>query len=230
MRLSHPMLSAPIHWRENRVPVLVVEHPKVYRQFVFSLSRQAEGEDGPFVLSLQYEPLDCGECLRVVRDYAALSLDDRKLQNRFQALVQAVVREELAEKTDHVQHMIAAYLEAVAAAIEYPVTFSDGEYALPLLKALKCQPTLDGEEPLEQLIQYLELCHMLLKNQCFVLVGEHTCFSKEELGELYRMANYKKWRLLLLEPYITMPLPGEEVCLLDKDLCELRLESDNEMG
>ena len=99
MRLSHPMLSAPIHWRENRVPVLVVEHPKVYRQFVFSLSRQAEGEDGPFVLSLQYEPLDCGECLRVVRDYAALSLDDRKLQNRFQALVQAVVREELAEKT-----------------------------------------------------------------------------------------------------------------------------------
>lgn len=229
MRLSHPMLSAPIHWCENRIPVLVVEHPKVYRQFVLSLSQQAEGEDGAFVLSLHYEPLDCGEHLKVVRDYAALSFDDRKLQNRFQTLLQTVIREELSEKTDHVQRVIADYLEIVAAAVECPVTFSAGEYVLPLLKALKCQPALDGEGLLERLIQYLEIYHMLMKHQCFVLVGAHAYFSREELAELYRMAGYQKWRLLLLEPYMTDPLPGEEIRLLDQDLCELRLESGGKM-
>ena len=90
--------------------------------------------------------------------------------------------------------MIADYLEAVAAVIGCSVTFSDGEYALPLLKTLKCQPALDGKEPLEQLIQYLELCHMLLKNQCFVLVGTHTGFSREELG------NFITWKIIKMAP------------------------------
>lgn len=93
---------------------------------------------------------------------------------------------------------------------------------------MKCQPVLEGEEPLEQLFHYLTLYHGLLKNQCFVLVGAHCYFSPEELEELYRMAGYQKWRLLLLEPSAVVPLPGEELCLLDRDLCELRLESGGE--
>ena len=230
MRLTHPILSAPIHIRENVIPVLIAEHPVFFRRFVLSLSRQAEGEDGEFILSLDYEPLDCGEHLQVVRDYAALSLDNKKLQNRFQALLQSMVRDELQEQTDHLQQMIADYLQTVATAMEYPISFSGGEYVSPLLKALKCQPVLEGEDLLERLIHYLALHHGLMKNQCFVLVGAHCYFSPEELKELYRMARYQKWRLLLLEPCEAVPLPGEEICLLDRDLCELRLESGGEKG
>lgn len=230
MRLTHPMLSAPIHIRENVIPVLVAEHPVLFRRFVLSLGRQAEGENGEFILSLDYEPLDCGEHLQVIRDYTALSVDNRKLQNRFQALLQSVVRDELQEQTDHLQQMIVDYLQTVITAIEYPISFSGGEYVSPLLKALKCQPVLEGEEPLEQLFHYLTLYHGLLKNQCFVLVGAHCYFSREELEELYRMAGYQKWRLLLLEPCAVVPLPNEEICLLDRDLCELRLESGGKKG
>lgn len=223
------MLSAPIHWRENVIPILVVEHPKLFRQFVFTLSRQAEGEEGEFVLSLDYNPLDCGEHLQVVRDYTAFSLDDRKLQNRFQSLLQVAIREELPEKTDCLQRVIVDYLETVATTMEYPVTFSDGEYALTLLKALKCHPVLDGEGPLEQLVQYLELYNGLMKNQCFVLVGAHMYFSEEELLGFYRLVGYRKWRVLLLESHMTSPLLGEEVYLLDQDLCELHLASGGEV-
>ena len=226
MRLAHPMLSSPLHWKEGCVPVLVVEVPEIFRSMVFMLSEQAQGEEGDFVLSLDYETLDCAEHMHVLRDLMCLSLDDRKLQNRFQACLQWTVQEELAVSTHALQQHIAEYLQMVAGAVEYPVCFSEGEYVLPLLKALRCQPVLDGTHPLERLMQYIELYQGLLKNQCFVLVEAHAFFSEKELCELYRMAAYQKWKLLLMEQRLTTPLPQEEICLLDAGLCELRLDSN----
>lgn len=46
MRLTHPLLSASIHWQENKTPVLVAENPKLFRQMVFSLAEQAPGGGG----------------------------------------------------------------------------------------------------------------------------------------------------------------------------------------
>lgn len=229
MRLSHPLLSFPIHWRENEIPVLVIEHPKLFRNMVFSLSAQAGGEEGEFSLSLDYEPLDCGEHLHVLRDYVSLPLEDRKLQNRFQSLLQTMVREELAAETNALQREITGYLDRLVSASDYPVSLSGGEYIFPLLKALKCQPVLDGEGPLERLVQYLALYSGLMKDQCFVLVAARAYFSQEELREFYRMAAYEKWRILLLEQRMPEPLPGEVFCLLDESLCELRLDSQTEI-
>lgn len=225
MRLMHPLLSAPIHWKENTVPVLVAEPPKLFRQMVFDLTRQTEGEDGPFVLSLQYEPLDCGEHLHVICNYLNLPLEDRKLTNRFQGLLQSIVWEELPEQTDGLQRSIADYLALITVRMDCPIAFAEGDYVLPLLKALRCRPVLDGTEPLERLMQYLSLYNHFMKTQCFILVGMHAYFSPEELREFYRMAGYEKWTVLLLEQHMSTPLPGEVFYLLDEQLCELRLDS-----
>ena len=143
MRLTHPLLSSPIHWSEGRIPVLILEHPRIFRQLVFELSGQAAGEDGEFVLSFEYETLDCGAHLHVLRDYFSLSLDDRKLQNQFQKVLQFTIREELPEATDHLQQEIVRYLGLIAVQLDYPLSFTEGEYILPLLTAVNCQPVLD---------------------------------------------------------------------------------------
>lgn len=229
MRLSHPLLSRPLRWREGRTPVLVAEPPQTFRQMVFSLAGQARGEDGDFLLSLDYEPLDCAEHLHVLLDYTYLPLDDRRLQNRFQARLQWSVREELAAPSRELQRRITEYLRLVSESLSYPVCFADGEYVLPLLKALKYQPALDGNHPLERLMQYIELYSGLMKDQCFVLVNARSYFTGPELAELYKMAAYQKWRLLLLEQRACEPLPEEDICILDGDLCELRLDSEEGM-
>lgn len=223
------MLSAPIHWREGMVPVLVAEHPEMFRNMVFELSNQASGEEGSFVLSFNYEPIDCAEHLHVIRDYVALPLDDRKLQNRFQKVLQTVVQEQLAAETDKLQQEIANYLSCVILQIDYPISFSAGTYVMPLLKALKCQPFLDGDSPLERLMQYIDLYNRLMPSQCFTLINGHSFFSSRELEELYKAALHQKWRLLLLDQTFSAPLQVEDVCLIDRSLCELRLDSENSM-
>ena len=64
-----------------------------------------------------------------------------------------------------------------------------------------------------------------MKDQCFVLVNAHLYFSARELSELFRMSRYEKWRLLLIEQQLPASLPEESVCLIDAQLCELRLDS-----
>ena len=162
-------------------------------------------------------------------DYVSLSLDDRKLQNRFQSLLQGAIREELAEQTNHLQQEIHSYLQKVTLHLDYPVCCTQGDYVQPLLKSIRYQPVLDGLEPLGRLAQYIELYSRLMKHQCFVLVGAHSYFSPGELKELYRTAFYQKWKLLLLEPGVTDLLPEEDVVLLDKDFCELHLDSSQQL-
>ena len=79
-------------------------------------------------------------------------------------------------------------------------------------------------------MQYLDLFFSLLPDQCFVLVGARMLFADDELLELYRIAEYKKWRLLLLEHRQPQKqLRAEQYYVLDRDLCELRLDIDREL-
>ena len=229
MRLSHPELTDFICWKENQIPVLVLESPVQYRKTIFELSSQAAGEEGEFVLSLDYEPLDCADHLHVIRDYFSLTLDDRKLQNRFQTLLWQLIWEELAAQTDHLQQEILTYLQTLSLHLDYPVSPLQGDYIQPLLKAVRYQISLEEMEPLEQLMEYIKLYSALMKHQCFILVGAHSYFSSAELLQLYQMAFYQKWRILLIEPKLDQFLPAEEVILLDQDFCELWLDAPDLM-
>lgn len=227
MRLSHPLLSTPLHQIEGRIPVLVAENPIVFRKLLTELSAQAEGRLGSFILSKDYEPLDCAEHLQVLTNYLSLHLNNRRLQNRFQTLLTSLLAEELSEAHNKLQQEIVNFLHRLSISINYPLSFNHEEYVPTLLKAIKLQPDLEENDALVSLMQYLEIQHDLLKQQCFILVNLHGYFSSEEISELYRYAHYKKWSLFVLEYHLKNSLPDEEVSIIDSQLCELRSDKDD---
>ena len=224
MRLMHPVFQEPILFREDQVQVLIVENPVLFREMTFDLMGQEESREGEFVLSLDYNPIDCAEHLHIVRDYYHLELTDRKIQSRFMAMVQKTVQEELGLQSMQVMSEINQFLGAIAGAVEIPTEFDDGDKLIPLLKASGFRISLNDLSPVEALEEYLSVYSSFLKDPCFVLIDAKAFFSEEELQRLYQMALYKKWRLLLLESTSRETvLPEENVCLIDKDLCLLRL-------
>lgn len=229
MRLMHPLLTCPLELGQGWIPVLAVESPQLFRQWVFEWSGQSQGEAGTWVLSHLEEVLDCGQHLMVVNNYVHLSLEDRKLLNRFQALVQSVLWEELEEESVALQQHIQSYLSRLTTQIPVPVGYGEGDAVWPLLKTLKFQPVLDGASPLERLTQYLELYHRLMPQPCVLLVGLHLYFSPQELERFYQMALYEQWNLLVVEPYQSTPLPQEQWRIIDGDFCELRVDSPGEI-
>lgn len=229
MKLMHPLLTWPLELGRGHVPVLVAESPQLFRKWVFELSGQAQGEEGQWVLSHQDEVLDCAQHLLVVDNYVHLSLEDRKLHNRFHTLVQSLMWEELEEESTDLQQTIQYYLARLASQIPVPVGYGEGDAVWPLLKALKLQPVLDGVSPLEHLTQYLELYQQLMPQPCALLVGLHMYFTSQELERFYQMALYEKWNIVVLEPHQYQPLLHEQVCVIDGDLCELRVDSPEEI-
>lgn len=77
--------------------------------------------------------------------------------------------------------------------------------------------------------QYLELYHQLMPRPCVLLVGMHLYFSRQELEQLYQMALYEKWNVLVLEPHQCPPQTQEQWCIIDHDGCELRVDSPGEI-
>lgn len=229
MRLMHPQLTRPLELGGGNIPVLVVESPQLFRTWVFELSEQGQGEEGQWVLSHQDQVLDCAQHLVLVDNYIHFSLEDRKLLSRFQGMVQSIVWEELEVESVALQQQIQNYLALLAAHIPLPVGYGEGDAVWPLLKALKIQPVLDGVSPLERLVQYLELYHQLMPQPCILLVGLHLYFSSQELEQFYQMALYEKWNLLVIEPYQSAPMALEQLCIIDRDLCELRVDSQEKM-
>ena len=225
MKLMHPLFSSPICFTENRIQVLTIENPRMFRELVFELRAQAEGKDGRFVLSLKDHPLDCGVSLHVISDYSQIKTIEKRIQTKLLAALLEVAREELAEDTMLFTQEVQRYLGRLAAFADYPVVYEQSENLQEVLKAMDFHVDFSDLESHEALYEHISLCNRVMKYPCFVLVHAKAFFSREELRSIYEMAQYRKWNLLLLESYQQEErLEQEDHRLFDADLCELVLE------
>jgi len=222
MKLMHPLFSTPICFKENSIQVLTIENPVMFREVLFELIAQTESKEGRFVLSVKDQVLDCADHMNVIMDYAHLSAIDKKLQNKLLMKLIKDTQETMAEDTFHLIGQLQQYMGKLAAMVDYPVTYEQSENLTALLKAMEFRADLDDLPPHEMLFEYLDLNQQITKDQCFALVHAKAFFSVDELQQLYSMAHYKKWNLLLIESHIAgVRLESEQYRLYDMDLCEL---------
>jgi len=114
---------------------------------------------------------------------------------------------------------------------DHPVSYEQGENLSALLTAMEFRIDLTGLSPCEALYEQMLLIHSLSKGQCFVLINAHSFFGKEELEQLYKMIQYRKIPMMLLENHaVSNRHTCEKVTLFDEDMCELSLDSDRERG
>jgi len=116
-------------------------------------------------------------------------------------------------------------LGSLAALADYPVAYDESENLTGLLKAMEFRVDLQDLNAPEALAEHIGLYHRLLKNQCFVLIHAKQFFTVKELQQLYTLAQYQKWNLLLVESSSCKArLDDEAHTLFDADLCELTLD------
>ena len=67
MMLAHPLLQSPIKFRENSVPVLIVENGQLFRQLIADLTKIQQMA----VTAAEDQPAKTAECLAALNDYGA---------------------------------------------------------------------------------------------------------------------------------------------------------------
>ena len=86
MMLAHPLLQNPIEFRENRIPVLVVENGQLFRQLIADLLAQENGEPGEFALSENSGLIEIGKNVQMTLNPLFPELDGRRIATKIQQM------------------------------------------------------------------------------------------------------------------------------------------------
>ncbi len=220
MMLAHPLLQSPIEFKENRVPVLIVENGQLFRRLIGDLLAQENGEPGEFALSENAGLIEIGKNVQMTLNPLFPELDGRRIATKIQQMA-VTAAEDQPGKTAECLAALNDYGAALTAAIPFNVTFSEMESADDVVKALAFRVDTEEMSVPEQLLEMMRLHRECFRKRLFVFVNLKSFFSENEITLFYQSVFYEKLSVLLLESGQKEPVrPCEEVRIIDKDLCE----------
>ena len=220
MMLAHPLLQSPIEFKENRIPILVVENGQLFRRLIADLLAQENGDPGEFALSENSGLTEIGNIVQITLNPLFPELDGRRIAAKIQQMA-VTAAEDQPEKTAECLAALNDYGAALTASIPFNITFSEMESADDLVKALAFHVDAEEMSVPEQLLEMMRLHRECFRKRLFVFVNLKAFLSEEEITLFYQSVFYEKLSVLLLESGQKEQVrPCEEVRIIDKDLCE----------
>lgn len=221
MMFKTPFLSEPIVFRENEVPVLVVENAEVLRNIIADILSQKDGEDGKNIFSEQYKPLSIKKQIEIIIDPFSLSLNDRKIMNGTLQYINSVINMKLLSETVKIKGFLWRYVEQLMQEVELPFICQENFDVGAILKAIGLQYDEKNYSFQEKILEYLKIYRFLFDTQCFVFINLKSFLFLEELEMMYKDLQMEQIQIFLLESKVFEEVDGERQIILDKDLCVL---------
>ncbi len=129
----------------------------------------------------------------------------------------------IPERIAFVNKACVDLLDEISQNSPYAITFNLDLDLTALLKMYSVQIDDTAISLAEKLIEYMKLSHQILGIRLFVFVNLRDYLSEDEMKQVYESAFYDKIQLLLIEGHSQVPLPGEDILIIDKDLCKIHL-------
>ena len=90
-----------------------------------------------------------------------------------------------------------------------------------LLKSVGITLRDDYPDPLERLLDYMELVHCYERNKLFIFVNLRSYFPDDSVQRFLQTTIDHQYTLLLVDAWEHLRLPEERRLIIDKDLCEI---------
>lgn len=222
MKLTHPLLEQRIEFEDNKVNLMVVENPILFRNLIKEISLQIEGEPGQFILSDSKREYSMKKKMTILFSPFELDVNNSKIMTKtVNCLKEAAQDMEMILEKQQISREISAYLLKLRDLCDLNLCFSEEAELGYLIKSMGPYYSNNQTELIEVILSYTDLYASLFANEIFVLVNFKSYLDQTEVIELYKEAAYKKINLLLLENKEYPHLDGETQILIDQDLCEI---------
>lgn len=220
MKLAFGGSGLFIEFRENRIEQLIIEHPGCFREIVEEMIRQCKGEEGKMTLSDKDKVIDFSGNVLVISDPLNLQRNTKKILSRmYEQMRISIFERSLHQRFYESAAAIEAFAYELDAVSEYAIQYDTNITVQGLLKFLNVKLAEEDQTYPETLSDYLKLVSDLLNIRLIVFVHLKSYLGKEELIQLYQMANYRKIFLLLLESREYEMLEYEHRYIIDSDMC-----------
>ena len=220
MILAHPQLDTILDFGGAYVNALVVENPDFYRNLLCDLYGQLQGDDGKLVLSDKGKSLSISKWVELVDNCIHFDLNRKSLLTKIcAAMERTAVSETFFLKTSVLLCALEAYIDGLVFELPGDIICEKCSVA-GLLKGVGIRLRDDYEDPLERLIDFMELIREFDRDKLFVIVGLRSFFSDGQVEELLKTVLDHGYRVLLIDGVAREKLPHEKRLTIDIDLCE----------
>lgn len=224
MKLMHPEWTHGIEFQENKVQILVVEHPHLFYEYVQDLYRQCEnGQEGKFVLSEEDKILMCSKYAYLWVNPFENNINSKKILNKlYTELKEVAYDENHFQETNQILSDVEKYCARLIDSVDYNVVYSDQLEIGGIIKVADYKMDIESEGLLEQILNYMEVAQKLLGLHLIIFVNLKSYLTEQEFVKLYEMMKYRKFYILLVENSCPETLlEDEKQYIIDKDGCEI---------
>lgn len=223
MMLAHPMFSKIIDFKNEMINILIIENQKFLTQLIEDIINQTNGENGDFVLSEDFIPLDMQKHLEIIIDFFNLDINNKKVLTAIYNKIKKIAYDdENYIKTENFKTEAFNYIETLINQTEYPLILDLQFDISGLLKLFDVKIEINSSTFLEKIIDYMSVLYEFLNIKCIVFVNLMSYLDISEIELLYKEIQYKKYNVLFIEnSFKTKIGEYENIYIIDEDMCEI---------
>lgn len=218
--LCFPQMENIFDFSGTRIPSLVIENPKFFRDFMLDLYGQAAGEEGSLVLSENGKQLEISTWVEIVDNCLHFEINTKMLLGRLQsALERTAVGETFYSKTAAILQSVEEYVDSLSFGFSCDLVCRKCTPAA-LIKAVSVHVRDEYEDPLERLTDYMELVREFDRDKLFVLLNLRSYFTDAQISAFLKTISSNRYHALLIDCVDRPKLAEESRITVDIDLCE----------
>ncbi len=220
MILCHPQMATIMDFSGAKAQTLVIEAPSFFRAFLQDLYDQIDGMDGELILSEQDKQLSIGNWVEVMDNFLNFDMNKKHLLNKIIGEMERISgNDAFFLKTSDILQRLEAYTSELAFSFDCDIVCGHCTVG-SLLKGMGVTVRDEYEDPMERLIDYMELVREFERDKLFVYVNLRSFFADKEIERFLRTALDHGYRILLIDGQAHEKLPLENRITVDNDLCE----------
>lgn len=220
MKFVFPNISEPLVFAEDRVNTLVIENQSLFLSLIEDIYRQIDGEEGYSVLSENDVPISFSKNAELISAFVPFELNRRSLITKICVFLEkTAMNEEHFKDTYSLLANIESYVSSLTFDSPCDIEFSTITVA-SLIKALGVRVREDGD-PLEKIVNYMELVREFERDKLFVFVNMRSYFPNDHMQLFFETVIKHKYKVLLIENCEYENLRYEKRVIIDYDLCEI---------
>ena len=206
--------------KQGYVCSLVIEHPKVFCDFVSDIHGQLCGEKGSVVLSENYVPLDIKKSADVITQLVPFTVNRKELLGKiYSKLNETAVNDEMYLLTLQMYSYMEKYLYELTDSFSSSLVFKRPDDTGWLLKGFGVGFDEQDLSLPEKLLEYMLAMNEYVKKSIFFVVGLRSFLTDKQAYELYRNLLLSGITLICIDSCDCTLLDCEHRTIIDKDMC-----------
>jgi len=220
VKLVYPDINSVFQITTDYFHQLVIENPVLFRHFTEDIYEQCQGLDGYAVLSEQSVPVSFSSCTEFISQFVPFEINRKEILTKILSVMETQSADaEFVERSARLLADLERLIQDVSFSL--PGNIEGSKISMgSVLKAAGIRICDDYENPLEKILDFMDLSAGYNKKKFFFFVNMRSYFSNDEMEKFTASALHHGHLIFLLDNAAGEKLSLEKRTTIDRDLCE----------